>query len=157
MKKFLTTILIGMLLFIFGGTFIITRSLSPYNQARAETIELAGRKADLIDEDQFYWFNGEETFFTITGLDSEGTAIAVIVQQDSGDIQVFNQADILSENEAILEVYNQENPEEIMEARIGVYKDQPVWEVSFRLENGRIGYSMLSLTSGEWIQTIRNI
>ena len=157
MKKFLTTILIGMLLFIFGGTFIITRSLSPYNQARAETIELAERKADLIDEDQFYWFNGEETFFTITGLDSEGTAIAVIVQQDSGDIQVFNQADILSENEAILEVYNQENPEEIMEARIGVYKDQPVWEVSFRLENGRIGYSMLSLTSGEWIQTIRNI
>lgn len=157
MKKFLVSLLITMLLLIFGVTIVLTRSLSPYNQAKAETIELAERRADLVEPDEFYWFNGNETFFTVTGKNSEGTPIVVIVQQDGGAIQVFNQDEIISEQEAIAETYNRESPEKILESRIGIYRDEPVWEVSFRLENGRIGYTILSLTTGEWLRTIKNI
>lgn len=157
MKKFLISLLIGMLLLILGATTLVTRSLSPYKQARAETIELAEDRADLVTADEFYWFNGDETFFTITGKNSEGTPIVVIVQQDGGAVQSYNQADTISEREAIIETYNREDPVKVLEARIGIYKEQPVWEVSFRQENDRIGYMILSLTSGEWIRTIKNI
>lgn len=157
MKKFLISLLIGMLLLILGATTLVTRSLSPYKQARAETIELAEDRADLVTADEFYWFNGDETFFTITGKNSEGTPIVVIVQQDGGAVQSYNQADTISEHEAIIETYNREDPVKVLEARIGIYKEQPVWEVSFRQENDRIGYMILSLTSGEWIRTIKNI
>src|SRR5690625_5161126 len=157
MKKFLVTLLVTMLFLIFGVTFVLTRSLSPYNQAKAETIELAERRADLVESDVFYWFNGDETFFTITGENSEGTPIVVIVQQDGGAIQVFNQEEVISEREAVAATYNRENPEKILEPRIGMYKNEPVWEVSFRLENGRIGYTVFSLTTGEWLRTIKNI
>lgn len=157
MKKFLIGLLITMLLLIFGVTTLVTRSLSPYNQARAETIALAERRADLVEADEFYWYNGDETFFTITGENSEGIPIVVIVQQDGGAIEVLDQEDIISEHEAVGETHNRENPEKILEARIGIYNDQPVWEVSFRLENEQIGYTLLSLTSGEWIRTIKNI
>lgn len=157
MKKFLISLLIGMLLLILGATTLVTRSLSPYKQARTETIELAEDRADLVTADEFYWFNGDETFFTITGKNSEGTPIVVIVQQDGGAVQSYNQADTISEHEAIIETYNREDPVKVLEARIGIYKEQPVWEVSFRQENDRIGYMILSLTSGEWIRTIKNI
>ncbi len=157
MKKFLTFLLISMLLLILGVTTVITRSLTPYNQARKETIDVAQRRSDLVEADEFYWFNGEETYFTVTGTNSEGTSIVVIVQQDGGDIQIFNQEDILTEREAILETMQRVEPKEIMEARIGVYNDQAVWEVSFRQENDTIGYNILSLTSGEWLRTIKNL
>lgn len=157
MKKFLIALLIGMLLLILGATTLVTRSLAPFNQAEAETIELAQNKADLVTADEFYWFNGDETYFTVTGKNSEGTPIVVIVKQEGGSIQTFNQEDIISEREAIIETNNREQPERILEARIGIYKDQPVWEVSFRQENGRIGYTVLSLHSGQWIRTIKNI
>lgn len=157
MKKILITALVTMSLFIIGVTTLITHSLSPYKQARAETIALAERRADLAEADDFYWYNGDETFFTVTGKNSEGSPIVVIVQQDGGSIEVFDQEDIITEHEAIVETNNQEQPEKILEARIGIYNEQPVWEVSFQLENGRIGYTLLSLSSGEWIRTVKNI
>lgn len=157
MKKFLMTLLITMLLLILGVTAILTRSLSPYNQAQAETTELASRRANLAEAEDFYWFNGEETFFTVTGTTSEGTPIIVIVQQDGGAIEVINQEDTITEYQAIENTTDRENPQNILEARIGMYDNKPIWEVSFRQEDGSIGYSIYSLTSGEWIRTIKNI
>ena len=157
MKKFLTTLIVIMLLFILGVTTVITRSLSPYNQARAETTELAQRRANLAEADEFYWFNGDETFFTITGTDNEGTPIIVIVQQANGEIEVINQAEAISVQKVIEQTNSREEPQKILETRIGMYNDNPVWEVSFKQVNGNIGYAIYSLTSGEWVRTIKNI
>lgn len=157
MKKVLTGILVLMLVLVFSVTLILTRSLSPYNQARAEATELASHKADLRDAKDFYWFNGNETYFTITGSNSEGTPIIVIVQQDGGEIKVLNEEDTISKGHVIQLVLQRETPHKILEARIGQYNDAPVWEVSFELENGSIGYATFSLTSGEWVRTVKNI
>lgn len=146
-----------MLLLILSVTTIVTRSLSPFQQAEAETIELASRRADLVNADEFYWYNGDESFFTVTGTNSEGTEIIVIVQQDGGAVEVILQEDARDEYEVIQETQTRENPERILEARIGIYENQPIWEVSFRQANGSVGYAIYSLTSGEWIRTIKNI
>lgn len=151
------TSIIIMLLLILAVTTVITRSLTPFNQAEAETIELASRRADLVEAKDFYWFNGDETYFTITGNNSQDTGIIVIVEQDGGAIEVVEQANAMTEHEAITQTIERENPEKTLEARIGMHTGRPVWEVSFRLENGSIGYTMFSLTSGEWIRTIKNI
>lgn len=157
MKKFLNTILVIMLLLIFGVTIVVARSLSPYNQAESETIDLANRRAGLVQAEDFYWFNGEETFFTITGTNSEGADIIVIVQQDGGEITVLNEAETISKEQVIQQTIEREQPHKILEARIGKYQNKPVWEVSFEQESGTIGYATFSLTSGEWIRTIKNI
>lgn len=146
-----------MLLLILAVTTVITRSLTPFNQAEAETIELASRRADLVETEDFYWYNSDETYFTITGKNSQDTDVIVIVEQDGGAIEVFEQSNTISKYQAIKQTIERENPEKVLEARIGVHAERPVWEVSFRLENGSIGYAMFSLTTGEWIRTIKNI
>lgn len=157
MKKVLTSILVLMLVLIFTVSLILTRSLSPYNQAKAEATELATRKADLRDVEDFYWFNGNETYFTITGLNSEGASIVAIIQQDGGEVKVLNEEDTISKERAIQLAVQREMPLKILEARIGQYQDKPIWEVSFQEENGSIGYATFSLTSGEWVRTVKNI
>ncbi len=157
MKKFLTSVLFIMLLLIFGVTIVLTRSLSPYNQAKAETAQLASQKANLSTAEDFYWFNGNETYFTITGLNSEGTPIVVIIQQDGGEMKIFNEEDTISKERAIQLTVQRETPHKVLEARIGQYNQSPIWEVSFEQENGSIGYASFSLTSGEWIRTVKNI
>src|SRR5699024_9917898 len=127
MKRILITALVTMSLFIIGVTTLITHSLSPYKQARAETIALAERRADLAEADDFYWYNGDETFFTVTGKNSEGSSIIVVVQQDGGAIEVFNQDEVVTKHEVIVATDNRENPKKILEARIGMHKEQPVW------------------------------
>ncbi len=157
MRKFLIASIIGMLLFILAVTTVITRSLAPFQQAEAETIELASRRADLVEAEDFYWYNGEESFFTITGTNSQDTPIIVIVQQNGGAIEVVEQENAMTEYEAISQTIEREKPEKILEARIGLYENKPIWEVSFRQENKSIGYTIYYLTSGEWVRTVKNI
>ncbi len=157
MKKFLISTLIFMSLLIIGVTTVLRKSLSPLKQARVETIELAESQADLVEADDFYWYNGNETYLTITGKNSVEEEIIVIVKQEGGSIEVVDQEETFSKGEAIRKVVELENPVRILEARIGVHEDLPIWEISFRQENGRIGFTMLSLKSGEWIRTIKNI
>src|SRR5699024_11523100 len=88
-NKKLGIALITMLLFIIGVSSLLTHSLSPYKQARAETIELAKRRADLAKAEDFYWYNGDETFFTVTVLNNVGSWIVVIVQMVGGTSAVF--------------------------------------------------------------------
>lgn len=157
MKKNLTTTLIIMLLFIFAVTFVITRSLAPFNQAKAETEELAIRRANLVESDEFYWYNGTETFFTITGKNDQGQPIIVIVQQDGGNIEVVDANEAITKYDVMQLTIERESPKRIREARIGIENKQPIWEVSFEMENGSLGYSLFSLTTGEWLKTIKNI
>lgn len=146
-----------MSLLIVGVTTVLSKSVSPLKQARTETIDLAEREADLVETDDFYWYNGNETYLTVTGKDSEDEEIIVIVKQEGGSIEVIDQKDTFSKGEAIRKVWELDSPVRILEARIGIHDDLPIWEISFRQDNGRIGFTMLSLRTGEWIRTIKNI
>lgn len=157
MRKFPAYLFVFMIILIIGATALITRSLTPFYQARSATIEVAERRADLVEAEDFYWYNGNETFFTITGKNSANEEIVVIVQQDGGEVNVFQQSEIISRKHAVSIVYELENPEHILETRIGIYKGIPIWEVSFRQDNGRLGYTLLMLETGEWVRTIKNI
>lgn len=146
-----------MSLLIVGVTTVLSKSVSPLKQARAETIDLAERQADLVEADDFYWYNGNETYLTVTGKNSQGEEIIVIVKQEGGATEIIKQEDSFSKNDAIQKVAELENPVRILEARIGIHEKLPVWEISFRQENGRIGFTMFSLKTGEWVRTIKNI
>lgn len=146
-----------MSLLIVGVTTVLSKSVSPLKQARAETIDLAERQADLVEADDFYWYNGNETYLTVTGKNSQGEEIIVIVKQEGGATEVIKQEDSFSKNDVIQKVVELENPVRILEARIGIHEKLPVWEISFRQENGRIGFTMFSLKTGEWVRTIKNI
>ena len=70
---------------------------------------------------------------------------------------MLNEEDTISKERVIQLAIQREMPLKILEARIGQYHDKPVWEVSFEQENGSIGYATFSLTSGEWVRTVKNI
>lgn len=146
-----------MSLFIIGAGILVNRSLSPLKQAKAETISLAEQKADLTQPADFYWYNGNDTYFTVTGKNAEAEEIIVIIKQDDGSMQTLKKKETFSKGDAIAKVRELEDPVHILEARIGIHNDLAIWEISFRQENGRIGYTMLSLMDGEWVRTTKNI
>jgi len=157
MKKILVGLAIGLGLLLVVSVALFQKSTAPFEQARAEAIEFAEERADLVQTDDFYWYNGTQTYFTVTGENSEGVPIVVIIQQDGGNMHVFNQEELISKEEAIQTTREAKQPKKILEARIGMEESLPVWEVSYRNENESIGYYVLSLETGEWIKSIENI
>ncbi|MBM6613733.1 DUF5590 domain-containing protein [Desemzia sp. RIT804] len=158
MKKniFIVSIVVMIAVIAFSISVYQTAS-NPLHKAEDETFAVAKSSAGLTEVDDFYWYNGTETYFTVTGTNQEGEAIVAIVAQDGGATTVFNQADVITESEAIQITKQAANPKEILEARIGMEKGKAIWEVAYKQENGRLGYYVLSLETGEWLKGIENI
>lgn len=135
----------------------LNRGMRPLRNAGSETVELAQRKADLKKADKFYWYNGKETYFTVTGKDKNQKNIVVIVKQKGGDVQILNQAETISEKKAIQQTVKEVKPKQILNAKIGVVEETPIWEVSFLNKKGQLGYYMMELEDGSWLRTLENI
>lgn len=158
MKKniFIVSIVVMIAVIAFSISVYQTAS-SPLHKAEDEAFAVAKSSAGLTKVDDFYWYNGTKTYFTVTGTNQEGEAVIAIIAQDGGAATVYNQADIITEAEAVQLTKQATTPKEILEARIGMENGTAIWEVAYKQENGRLGYYVLSLESGEWIKGIENI
>ena len=105
----------------------------------------------------FYWFNTEETYYSLAGITTEGQQMYAIVSPDKKEVTVLQQDAVINEQEARSITKQAKNTDEILEARLGMIKDEPVWEVNYRTKNQRIGYYYISAKNGQWIKDIENI
>lgn len=157
-KRILWGIILTVILIMLGGYYLIHQSLQPYWQARKETIAIAKEKEDLKSPDQFYWHNGDEATFAITGKNSDDEQIIVVVTGEEAQTTSYLLKNIYPEEEAIQQMIAEIQPEEILESRVAwSEEDGPLWEISFKDKNGRLGYYLVSLIDGLWLKTIDNI
>ncbi|EXJ22425.1 hypothetical protein ADIAL_2011 [Alkalibacterium sp. AK22] len=157
MKKVLISLIIVMSVILAGGSFLLYRSIQPHSRARRDTIAFVSERTSLQEAQDFFWYNGEETFLTVTGINEEGVERIYIVQQDGGQILSLSKENTLSKEQAIQMTKESRQPDRILNARIGMQDDTPIWEISYRNQNNRLGYFIIDLRTGEWIRTIDNI
>lgn len=157
MKKILTALIVILSVFIIAVLIIFGQSMSPYRAARNNAFEHAEEYADLENLDNFYWYNSEETYYTVTGTNGEGEDIVAIIQKEGGHVEIIPLLETISEYDAVQQALSDLENVEILETRIGKDEDIPVWEISFRNPDDTIGYYLVSLESGEWIKSINNL
>lgn len=157
MKKFFIGLTVLLIMLIIGSIVLYRRSVAPYNNSKEEAFEYAIAHSDIITPEEFYWYNDTETFFTVVGKTEEDTELVVLINQDNGDVTSIPIEETISKQSAIQKTREARQPDKILEARIGMDNNIPIWEVSYRNENGRLGYYILSLEDGEWLRTIDNI
>lgn len=149
--------LILMLVLIVFSISVYQTSKKPFHKAEKEAFAIGQKSAGLATLDDFYWYNGEETYFTVVGQNEDDTPVVAIISQNGGETTVFNQVDVVSKEEAMHLTRQAVNPEKILEARIGMEDGTAIWEISYKQKNGQLGYYFLSLETGEWIKGIENI
>lgn len=156
-KKVLIVSIILMIVVIVFSISVYRTANAPLRRAEKEAFAVAKDASGLTEVTDFYWYNGTQTYFTVTGLNEENEEIVAIVAQDGGATTILNKKDLVTEKQAIQLAKKETNAKEVLEARIGIEKDIAVWEVAYKQENGRLGYYVLSLETGEWIKGIENI
>lgn len=157
MKKIVIGLVIVMSMLIVGSVLLYRQSTQSFSRAKADTIAFVSERTNLSEVDDFFWFNAEETYFTVTGTNEDGEARIYIVQQQGGQILTLPAESTVSKQQAIQQTREAREPQKILNARIGMLDDTPIWEVSYRNDNDRLGYFVIDLKTGEWIRTIDNI
>lgn len=157
LNKILLIVSVVLILFIVSWSLIFIRSTKPAKQAEKEATELAASYADLQSVDEFFWFNREETYFSLTGRNGEGQAIAVIIPESGNNIKVLNQTDGLTSAQVRAVVLEEYGETTITKTSLGIYQDQPVWEVTTQAADGSFSYYLLSFEKGQEVKVIKNI
>ncbi|WP_035053069.1 cell wall elongation regulator TseB-like domain-containing protein [Carnobacterium pleistocenium] len=156
-KAILITLAVVMSVVLVFSITLLMISQDPMKDAEKETTAIAKETAGLVTVSDFYWYNRSETYFSVFGLNETDEEIMVIVAKDGGKTIILNQDEFITEQEAKELTREDKGSVDILEARIGLEGELPIWEISYKEENGRLGYYVLTAKSGEWVSDIENI
>lgn len=150
-------LIVVLLALIIGFVTVMYRSNRPRAQAEEEATAIAKKYTDLEEVSDFYWFTREKTYFSLLGEDKNGNEIAVIVPKDGNKVTVLNQKAGLSEQAALQSVAKAYPKEKVKQAKLGIYQEAPVWEVSTTADSGKVNYVLVSFDKGEEIKRVSDI
>ena len=119
------------LVIFFGAARIFYLSQSERLKAKDLAVEIAAQKVQFTKITDFYWFNTEETYYSLAGISTEGQQLYAIVSPEKKEVTVLQQDAVINEQEARSITKQAKHTDEILEARLGMIKDEPVWELSF--------------------------
>lgn len=156
-KGILITLAVVMSVVLVFSITLLMISQDPIKKAEKETVAIAKETAGLETATDFYWYNREKTYFSVAGLNEADEEMMVIVAKDGGDTIILNQDEFITEQQAKEMTREDKGSVEILEARIGLEGATPIWEISYKQENGRLGYYVLTAKSGKWVSDIENI
>ena len=124
---------------------------------KQEAIQLIKDTVSLTKVDKFYWFNTQETYYSLAGTDENGEAVYVIVSPDTKQITTLKQSQVVNEQDARSITVQDKNPKEVLEARLGMLNNEPVWEISYKMQNNALGYYYIAAKTGQWVKDVENI
>ena len=158
-KRKIIALLIGitiLLLIILFSSLSYIRATSPIRQAKAEATQLAKQYANIEEVDRFYWFTREDTYFSVLGKNQEQQDVVAIIPKSGENVTVLAQDEGLTEDEAKEKIFKDYPRETLRKATLGMFEDQPVWEVMTKGNKGN-NYYLLDFKDGKEVKVIRNI
>ncbi|WP_174733981.1 DUF5590 domain-containing protein [Mesobacillus harenae] len=157
MKKW---IIIGsiLILFLAGSSVVIyLNATKPVKAAEQKAIETAIEETSLIHAEEFQLYHGDNTYYVVTGTDEANESIIVWIPEQKGDIITRSADEGISRQEAIDILYSEKTPQKIIDVRLGVIENRPVWEIYYRSEQNLINYYYVHFDTGERLRIIENL
>lgn len=156
MKKLLIGINFVLTAIIIFMILMFNNAAGPYYHAKVEATNFAGKHANLVEQEDFYWYSDSEgSYLTVTGQNGDQASIIVLIRQSDGAIMVLDQAETVSQEAITAQMIEDIAPAQILNYRMGIIEQNiPIWEVTYKKSNGSLGYYIASLETGAWLRTI---
>ncbi|MBP2241345.1 uncharacterized protein YpmB [Cytobacillus eiseniae] len=157
MKKIIIILVIIIVIVLFSGVIIYQNALKPVKTAEDKAFQRALNETELTVAEDFHLYNGQETYYVVTGKNENGKDIYVWIPEKEGSIIVRKQSDGVTEQEAIAKLLEEKNPMEIISVRLGMEKQIPLWEIYYRSDGNLINYYYVDFKTGDWRKKIENL
>ena len=156
-KRTVSMISIFIIFLIIAFFSLFVRTQDQFYRAEDEAISLVSLDYDIKDALNFYWSTTDKAYFALEFNDRDGQHRYAIITQEGGDIAYYTSQDIISEEDAESIVLKNHSPHRILQMRLALLNQVPVWEATIKNEDGTINYITINATNGQWIQSIENI
>lgn len=157
MKKMLIGIAVACLVIVVAVVSFFETTLSPYNRAKNEAIELVVGDGLMTKVDKFYLYQWQKTIYGLYGDNAERKKVYILIDVDTKTAQLY-QADELIDEKAVLAYAEKEEKQlDVLYITLGLLDDKPVWEVTYKTDKVPLGYITISAKTGEIIKHIKTV
>ncbi|MCJ7839485.1 DUF5590 domain-containing protein [Lederbergia sp. NSJ-179] len=159
MKKWILIVLLCMtLLTLTVFIYVYQSARAPLKDMEAYAVERAKDEAKLTKMDEFYLYNGTETYYVVVGEKDPGEKLAVWIPEDKkGKLIEKKLSEGISKQDAVAKLKQEEKPQKIMGIRLGMEKNLPLWEISYLDEHSKLNYYYIHFDTGKWWRKIENL
>ncbi|MEK3886056.1 cell wall elongation regulator TseB-like domain-containing protein [Bacillus sp. FSL K6-3431] len=158
MKKWILLISSIVLIMAVVSVIVYSKARAPLTNDRNTAEKRAIKEADIVSVDDYYLYNGSNTYHTIIGKNKAGEQLAVWVPENKKqDIVIKKLSDGISEQDAVKKLFTEENPKEILGVRLGMEQDLPIWELAYLDDKSNLNYYYIHFDTGKWWRKIDNL
>lgn len=130
---------------------------NPRTKVEKSTEKIAVQKTPITKVEETYHLNRDTNSYSLIGTDKKGKQYYFIYLPKSKKSYLYSSKDGISE-EKVLKLFNTQYPGyKNLQIELGWYKDGPVWEITYKKDNGNYGYVIYSFKSGEKLSYIDNL
>jgi uncharacterized protein YpmB len=154
--KFIAVFLLSLAAIILVTVFYSANK--PIASAKSQAIEEAIGTGQIMNAEYAQLYNGNASSVTVFGVDGTGVETAVFVDgKTEGNFKEVKLADGITAEKAVENVKQELDVKKILHVKLGMEEDAPVWEVTFKNENGKLNYVYVFFESGQWWKRILNL
>ncbi|WP_226085222.1 DUF5590 domain-containing protein [Mesobacillus sp. S13] len=140
---------------------VYLNAVEPVKAAEEEAVKIASKETNLTDFTNFSLYSGEETYYVMTGKNAKQEPVYVWINEKNREIITRNAKNGITKKEALNKLYQEKNPNEIIEVRLGMARiqktDRPAWEIFYRNNSDTINYYYIDFDTGEKLRAIDNL
>lgn len=140
---------------------VYLNATEPVKAAEDKAVQIATEETNLTGFSNFSLYSGEETYYVMTGKNSEDEKVYVWINEKNREILTRNVKNGITKDEALNKLYEEKNPKEIIEVRLGMARiqktDRPAWEIYYRNNSDTINYYYVDFDTGEKLRAIDNL
>jgi uncharacterized protein YpmB len=140
---------------------VYLNAMEPVKGAEKEAVQIASKQTNLSDFTNFSLYSGEETYYVMTGKNAKQEDVYVWINEKNSEVITRNAKNGITKKEALNKLYQEKNPNEIIEVRLGMARiqktDRPAWEIFYRNNSDTINYYYVDFDTGEKLRAIDNL
>jgi uncharacterized protein YpmB len=140
---------------------VYLNAVEPVKTAEEDAVQIASKETNLSDFTNFSLYSGEETYYVMTGKNAKQEDVYVWINEKNSEVITRNAKNGITKKEALNKLYQEKNPNKIIEVRLGMARiqktDRPAWEIFYRNKNDTINYYYVDFDTGEKLRAIDNL
>ncbi|MEK3990959.1 MULTISPECIES: cell wall elongation regulator TseB-like domain-containing protein [Robertmurraya] len=157
MKKWFWIAIIGVIILIGITVKIYLNATEPVADAESRATAIAKEETEITDITEFSLYHGSNAYYVVQGSNKKGEKLIAWIPEKGGKIVVLPADDGITKSEAINTLSNEVSPDQIIDVRLGMEKNNPLWEIYYRSNNDKINYFYIDFETGEEVREIKNL
>lgn len=155
--RFLLGVLVAVIVLFFGSIFVFYKAGSTSRTHDKTMLNVAKQKTPIVQVDRYYHLNRGTNSYALAGKSNKKVSYYFVYLPKSKKAFLYEAKKGFTQTEIIDKFKKSYRNKSISSINFGWYQGNPVWEITYKNSNHKLGYVMYNFKNGIEINKVDNL